>query len=99
MELIAVILVTNLPLLFASTALAPIDFMPHWLQWVALLNPLSYAIEPIRVIYSQTDWTLFSTAIAAPWGSVSILGCVGLLSLFAMVILTAIQPILKRSLG
>ncbi|MBD0362399.1 MAG: ABC transporter permease, partial [Coleofasciculus sp. C3-bin4] len=30
-ELIAVIFVTNLPLLFASTALAPLSFMPRWL--------------------------------------------------------------------
>ncbi|MDY6901022.1 MAG: ABC transporter permease, partial [Cyanobacteriota bacterium] len=50
-ELIAVIFVTNLPLLFASTALAPLSFMPQWLQVVAGLNPLSYAIEPIRYLY------------------------------------------------
>ena len=43
-ELIAVIFVTNLPLLFASTALAPLSFMPEWLQVVVTLNPLSYAI-------------------------------------------------------
>ncbi len=98
-ELIAVILVTNLPLLFASTALAPISFMPAWLQWIALLNPLSYAIEPIRYIYQHPDWSLNAIAIMAPWGSVSLIGCLGLLSGFAAVSLYSIQPLLKRSLG
>ena len=98
-ELIAVILVTNLPLLFASTALAPISFMPAWLQWIALLNPLSYAIEPIRYIYQHPDWSLNAIAIVAPWGSVSLIGCLGLLSGFAAVSLYSIQPLLKRSLG
>ena len=49
-ELIAVIFVTNLPLLFASTALAPLSFMSIWLQVIASLNPLTYAIEFIRYI-------------------------------------------------
>jgi ABC-2 type transport system permease protein len=57
-ELIAVIFVTNLPLLFASTALAPLSFMPRWLQVVASVNPLSYAIEPIRYLYLHSDWSL-----------------------------------------
>lgn len=98
-ELIAVILVTNLPLLFASTALAPISFMPTWLQWIALVNPLSYAIEPIRYIYQHSDWTLASTVLNAPWGNVSMLACAGILSFFAAFSLWAIQPLLKRSLG
>lgn len=98
-ELIAVILVTNLPLLFASTALAPISFMPTWLQWIALLNPLSYAIEPIRYIYQHPDWSLNAIAIVAPWGSVSVIGCLGLLTVFAAVSFYSIQPLLKRSLG
>jgi ABC-2 type transport system permease protein len=98
-ELIAVILVTNLPLLFASTALAPISFMPTWLQWIALVNPLSYAIEPIRYIYQHSDWSLGSTVLNAPWGDVSMSFCVAILTFFAAFSLWAIQPLLKRSLG
>ena len=52
-ELLAVIFVINLPLLFASTALVPLSFMPTWLQWVASLNPLSFAIEPYSVSLSS----------------------------------------------
>ena len=51
-ELLAVIFVANLPLLFASTALAPLSFMPAWLGWLAALNPLTFAIEPIRAAYA-----------------------------------------------
>lgn len=49
-EFLALILIINLPMLFASTALAPIYFMPYWLQVIARFNPLTYAIEAIRLI-------------------------------------------------
>nr|YP_010171031.1 hypothetical protein K8K75_pgp035 [Chondria tumulosa]QSD57172.1 hypothetical protein [Chondria tumulosa] len=38
----------NLPTLFASTALAPLSFMPYWLQIIVCINPLTYAVEIIR---------------------------------------------------
>lgn len=49
-EFIALILIINLPMLFASTALAPIYFMPYWLQIIAKFNLLTYGIEAIRLI-------------------------------------------------
>lgn len=98
-ELIAVIFVTNLPLLFASTALVPLSFMPTWLQWVATLNPLSYAIEPIRYVYLHSDWALSSVVMQAPWGSVTLGAALLLLIGFDLVALTIIQPKLRRSLA
>jgi ABC-2 type transport system permease protein len=98
-ELIAVIFVTNLPLLFASTALAPLSFMPKWLQVVATLNPLSYAIEPIRYLYLHNDWALSSVVMQAPWGAVTFGGSLLLLLGFALVALLSIQPLLRRSLA
>jgi ABC-2 type transport system permease protein len=97
-ELIAVIFVTNLPLLFASTALVPLSFMPQWLQWVATFNPLSYAIEPIRYVYLHNDWTFSSVVMAAPWGTVTLGSALLLLVGFALVALVSIQPRLRRSL-
>ncbi len=95
-ELIAVIFVTNLPLLFASTALAPLSFMAKWLQIVASLNPLTYAIEPIRYIYLNGDWSLSSLVLQTPWASLSF-GVVLLLLLgFDALILVTIQPLLRR---
>jgi ABC-2 type transport system permease protein len=98
-ELIAVIFVTQLPLLFASTALAPLSFMPKWLQVVATLNPLSYAIEPIRYLYLHNDWGLSSVVMQAPWGAVTFGGALLVLLGFNLVALLSIQPLLRRSLA
>lgn len=95
-ELIAVIFVTNLPLLFASTALAPLSFMPGWLQIVASLNPLSYAIEPIRYLYTHSEWSLGSMVMQTPWASISFGGALLVLLAFDAVVLLAIQPLLRR---
>ncbi len=98
-ELIAVIFVVNLPLLFASTALAPLAFMPQWLQVVACLNPLTYAIEPIRYLYTHPQWDLSSIVLQATWGNVSFGTSLAILVGFALLTLTAIQPLLKRRLA
>lgn len=98
-ELIAVIFVVNLPLLFASTALAPLDFMANWLQIVASLNPLTYAIEPIRYLYMHSDWTWQSVVFNAPWGDLNFGAVLGLLAGFGAIALATIQPLLKRRLG
>jgi ABC-2 type transport system permease protein len=98
-ELIAVIFVINLPLLFASTALAPLTFMPQWLQTIACLNPLTYAIEPIRYLYNHPQWDLTSIVLQAPWGAVSFGTSLLVLVGFAGFTLTAIQPLLKRRLA
>jgi ABC-2 type transport system permease protein len=98
-ELIAVIFVTNLPLLFASTALVPLSFMPTWLQVVASLNPLSFAIEPIRYVYLHSDWSFASTVLQAPWGTVSLGGALLLLLGFDAIALVAVQRLLQRKLA
>ncbi|KAM3100490.1 ABC transporter permease [Phormidesmis sp. 146-12] len=98
-ELIAVIFVTNLPLLFASTALVPLSFMPKWLQVVATLNPLSYAIEPIRYLYLHSDWNLGSVIMQAPWGAVTLGTSLLILLGFNMIAFLLIQPMLRRSLA
>jgi len=95
-ELIAVIFVTNLPLLFASTALAPLSFMPRWLQVVASVNPLSYAIEPIRYLYLHNDWSLGSIVMQSPWASITFGGAILVLLGFDAVVLLAIGPLLRR---
>jgi ABC-2 type transport system permease protein len=97
-ELIAVIFVTNLPLLFASTALAPLSFMPGWLQVIATLNPLSYAIEPIRYLYLHSSWGLNDIVMHAFWGDVTFGGALLVLLGFALVALLSVQPQLRRTL-
>lgn len=98
-ELIAVIFVTNLPLLFSSTALVPLSFMPSWLQVVASLNPLTYAIEPIRYVYLHSDWSLGSVVLQAPFGSVTMGVALAILVGFSAIALTLIQPLLRRRMA
>jgi len=96
-ELIAVIFVSSLPLLFASTALAPLAFMPKWLQVVASLNPLSYAIEPIRYLYTHEDWSLGNVVMQTPFGSVTMGLSLLILVGFSAIALFSIRPLLRRS--
>ena len=95
-ELLAVIFVTNLPLLFASTALAPLEFMAGWLQIIASLNPLTYAIEPIRYIYSHGDWAINSIVMNTPWLGFSFGAVILVLLGFDALVLLLIQPLLRR---
>ncbi|PSB22504.1 transporter [filamentous cyanobacterium CCP2] len=96
-ELIAVIFVTNLPLLFASTALAPLSFMPTWLQVVASLNPLSYAIEPIRHIYTHSNWLLSDVVMQTPFANVTMGVALMVLLGFSAIVFLSIRPLLRRS--
>ena len=97
-ELIAVIFVANLPLLFASTALAPISFMPGWLGWLAAINPLTFAIEPIRAAYSG-PLDLGLVVLHAPYGGVTGYGCLGILMVLTIGLFLLIRPLLNRKLA
>jgi ABC-2 type transport system permease protein len=96
-ELIAAIFVTNLPLLFASTALAPLNFMPTWLRWVASLNPLTYAIEPIRYLYLHSNWSLNSVVMQAPFGDVTLVAALLVLVGFDAIAFLSIRGLLRRT--
>ena len=97
-ELIAVIFVFNLPLLFASTALAPISFMPTWLGWLAAVNPLTFAIEPIRAAYSG-PLNLDIVLIHAPYGDLNGYMCLSVLIGLTFGLFFLISPLLNRKLS
>ena len=97
-ELLAVTFVANLPLLFASTALAPLNFMPGWLGWLAALNPLTFAIEPIRAAYAG-HVALQAVVLQAPYGSFSIASCLAVLAGLALGLFLLIRPLLDRKLS
>nr|YP_009541695.1 ABC-2 type transporter [Synarthrophyton chejuense]AYR05704.1 ABC-2 type transporter [Synarthrophyton chejuense] len=71
-EFLACTLLVNLPILFSSTALAPLYFMPHWLQIIANLNPLTYAIESMRFVSINNNWNYNSTIMEISWISISL---------------------------
>ncbi|MCX5929797.1 MULTISPECIES: ABC transporter permease [unclassified Synechococcus] len=97
-ELIAVIFVANLPLLFASTALAPISYMPGWLGWLAALNPLTFAIEPIRAAYLG-QFAFDAVVLEAPYGALTAAQCLLLLLVLSAGLFLSIRPLLDRKLS
>jgi ABC-2 type transport system permease protein len=57
----AVVNFLTVPLLFMSSALFPLEFMPPWLRTLAQLNPVTHAIEPMRTLMTR-GWL---------WGSIT----------------------------
>lgn len=46
----AVVNFLTVPLLFTSSALFPLEFVPGWLRTLAYLNPVTYAINSMRAL-------------------------------------------------
>jgi ABC-2 type transport system permease protein len=57
----------NLPLMFTSSAIFPVEQMPGWLQSVAVFNPLTYAADLVRyfLVGKQLEDPLSSLAALA----------------------------------
>lgn len=56
----------NLPLLFASNALYPLDQVPGWMRWLALVNPATWYIDATRfVLQGSTPVLPVGLSIAA----------------------------------
>lgn len=65
-EMLAVIMIVTLPMIFLSSAFAPLDRLPDFLRNLVVLNPVTMAIEPLRMVYTQADWSL-TTGLAETW--------------------------------
>lgn len=52
-EFFAVLAFVGLPLVFLSSALAPLEAMPTWLALLARANPMTYCIDAVRLIIQQ----------------------------------------------
>ncbi|MCL6451735.1 MAG: ABC transporter permease [Acetobacteraceae bacterium] len=62
--LMAVVNFITMPLMFTSNAMMPLSFMPAWLAAVARVNPLSYAIDPLRSLFLVGwDWWALAQGI------------------------------------
>lgn len=63
------------PLLFLSTALVPQSFQPQWIQTISLFNPISYAVNAVRVLMiTGYDWSVILQA----FGVIALVGVVTL---------------------
>jgi ABC-2 type transport system permease protein len=70
----------TLPLMFFSTALVPVNFMPAWIKYISAINPINYAVEAARAVLVGTpNLSSYGTAaliltlftVAALWWAVS----------------------------
>lgn len=66
--------VLNLPLLFLSNALYPLESMPLWMRALAFLNPTTYAVDGIRQ-------SLFGIGSLSPWLNLAVLAAFAVLCL------------------
>lgn len=58
--------VLNLPLLFLSNALYPLDSMPVWMRFFAYLNPTTYVVDGLRQ-------SLFGVGVLPAWLNFTVL--------------------------
>ncbi len=83
----AIINLLNLPLLFASNALLPVESMPGWLQTVVRLNPVSYAVDGVRQMLLGATSAPGYSVLAPLWADFGVLvGFAALLSLLGIVL-------------
>nr|WCH56190.1 ABC transporter [Calliblepharis sp.] len=94
-ELLAFILIINLPMLFSSTALAPLSFMPYWLQMITSINPLTYAIEITRHLLNTTKICYQAFIIQNLWMNIKIYEGIWILIIFNIMSLIIVKNIIS----
>lgn len=85
----------NLPTLFASTALAPLSFMPYWLQVIACINPLTYAVEIIRQSNIHQVLSLKTQIINTVWFQIEMKESIAILIILNIISFTLVNRIIK----
>lgn len=98
-EMLAVVMIVTLPTVFLSSAFAPLARLPEWLRGLVLLNPVTLAVEPLRLVYGDPAWS-FGTPLAPTWiGTPTPAHCLAGLALFAAATALWSRRVLRRSLG
>jgi len=55
----------TLPLMFFSSAMMPVIYMPEWIQFLAVGNPINYAVEATRtMLVGDGNWMVFGKGFA-----------------------------------
>ena len=88
-----VIFLLNLPLLFASNALYPIEVMPDWMKFLAYINPTTYLISGLRELLFTND------NIVANMGTIDIWLSFLVIALFAFLGMFLARRAFKKSLA
>lgn len=72
-----IIFLFNLPLLFLSNALYPLDTLPKWMQIGALFNPTTYVVSGLRQTTLLTSATNESLALWICFVAVALFATIG----------------------
>jgi len=78
--------ILNTLMFFPSGAISPIKAFPTWLQWIARIDPFSYAVHGFKALL------LKEAGMGAIWYDVVYL------SVFAFIMLTGATALFKRTL-
>lgn len=98
-EMLAVIMIVTLPMVFLSSAFASLASLPEVLRGLVLLNPVTLAIEPLRLVFAQSDWS-FTTPLATTWlGTLTPLACFAGLAGFVVLAALWSRSVLRRKLA
>jgi ABC-2 type transport system permease protein len=71
----------TMPLFFASNAIYPTSLMPKWLQYISVVNPLSYGVDAMRAMILTGNYSglpldifalLFSTILMISLASIAL---------------------------
>ena len=63
----AMIMVLNLPLLFLSNALYPMETLPTWMRIGTLINPTSYMIDGVRQMTARDGAAMAGGSVLPLW--------------------------------
>lgn len=91
------------PMMFLSGALFPLSGLPSWLDTITKLNPMTYAVEPLRaVVFNHLDVDPAIRAVLDPgisWGSyqVPIALQAAIVALMAVVLLALATRLFSRT--
>ncbi len=73
----SMIMLLNLPLLFLSNALYPLESLPTWMRIGAMLNPTSYVIDGVRQMMLKGGAAMTGGEVLPLWA------CFGVVAIFA----------------
>jgi ABC-2 type transport system permease protein len=97
-ELISIVMIISLPMVFMSTAFAPMAYMPSWLKFIVAFNPITLAVEPLRAVYFSADWTWGATVFSSPIADFNIATCLLVLLLLNLIMSFLARGVIRRKL-
>ncbi|MCB1052433.1 MAG: ABC transporter permease [Acidobacteria bacterium] len=97
-ELLSLIMIVSLPMVFLSSAFAPMSYMPGWLQGLVCFNPITLAVEPMRALFFNPDWQMSQPLLDGPLGHWSFSTCLFILVGFCALFLFLARPVTNRKM-